>query len=853
MLYSPLFRNMLLPMTLFNSKFKWYAHLVLQRPFIVISAVLVWTLVLAWFAQDFRLDASADSLVVEGDPDLAYSRQVSARYGSNDFVFVVYTPHEELFSTAVLADLRALRDSLAQLERVASVDSIFSVPLFKVAGAGLSNVADNIVTLESPGLDLAAVRADLGSNRAYRDVLLSEDARTTALIVNFRPAERLNALQDRRETLRAAARTGALTAEARNELATVEAAYQEARQQENRNLNQDIAAIRSILASHGSEADIAMGGVPMIADDLVSYVKSDLGSFGIAILVFIIGALWFFFRNVRYVVLPLVCGVVITTTVTGLLGLLDWPATVISSNFISLLLIITVSLTVHLIVRYRELQLESPGETHLRRLQFVLRSMLLPCFYTSLTTIVAFGSLVVSDIPPVVDFGLMMAMGVVCAFVLTFLLFPALLALLPALPLPADLRGFDITPGIGRITERRGAVIVVVSLLLFAAGLTGISMLRVENSFIDYFAEDTAIRQGMVTIDERMGGTTPVDVIIDMARPNPFDTAGGFDAADEEGGWDDDEWADDEEGASDPDAYWFTADKMRTISQIHQWLDALPETGKVLSLDTLLQLAYELNDNRELNTFELGILYNRIPADYKETLLRPYVSVADNQVRFSLRIRETAPGLERKALLERIHQGLQDEFGLAPEQIHLSGMLVLYNNMLQSLFESQIESLAVVMAAVFAMFILLFRSFWLAVLGIIPNLLAALSVLGLMGLAGIPLDMMTITIAAIAIGIGVDNTIHYVHRFRSNFPRFGDYLHTMHYCHGSIGKAIYYTNFSIIAGFSILVLSNFVPTVIFGLLTSLAMILALAGALTLLPWLLVRFKPLGPEGAQTGQ
>lgn len=847
MLYSPLFRKVPVP-TMPQTKFKWYTDLVLQRPLPVILVILCMTLVLGWFARDFRLDASADSLVVDGDADLAYSREITERYGSSDFVFVVYTPRDDLFSPAVLEDLKTLRDSLLGLERVASVDSIFSVPLFKVAGASLSDVADNIITLEQGGLDLEAVRADLGSNLAYRDVLLSADATTTALVVNFAPQPGLDALLARREELRALVRTDDTDASARAELAVVEADYQQARQLANSNLHDDIVAIRDILAAHEDTADIAMGGVPMIADDLVTYVKNDLGSFGIAILVFIIAALWFFFRRLLYVVLPLVCGIVITTTVIGLLGLLDWPATVISSNFISLLLIITVSLTVHLIVRYRELQLESPGETHLHRLQFVLRSMVVPCFYTSLTTLVAFGSLVVSDIPPVVDFGLMMVLGVVCAFVLVFLLFPSLLALLPAQPLPSDLKGFDVTPAVGRFTERRGAVVVLVSLLLLVAGVAGVGMLRVENSFIDYFDEDTAIHEGMESIDTRMGGTTPLDVIIDLARPNPFGADAGFDEFEEEDAWDDEEWEDEDSGAADPDAYWFTADKMRTITGIHQWLEELPETGKVLSLDTLLQLAYGLNEGRELNTFELGILYNRIPDNYKETLLRPYVSVPDNQVRFSIRIRETAPGLNRSELLQHIRQGLQDEFGLAPEQIHLSGMLVLYNNMLQSLFESQIESISVVMAAIFLMFIVLFRSFWLALLGIIPNVLAALSVLGLMGLAGIPLDMMTITIAAIAIGIGVDNTIHYVHRFQGNFPRFRDYLHTMHYCHGSIGKGIYYTNFAVIAGFSILVLSNFVPTVIFGLLTSLAMMLALAGALTLLPWLLVYFKPLGPEG-----
>jgi hypothetical protein len=344
-----------------------------------------------------------------------------------------------------------------------------------------------------------------------------------------------------------------------------------------------------------------------------------------------------------------------------------------------------------------------------------------------------------------------------------------------------------------------------------------------------------------------MGGTTPLEVIVDLARPNPFDdneaTATEPEFADEFA-WEEDE-ADTETG--DPDAYWFTSDKMERIISIHDYLDALPETGKILSLATLLDIAYELNGDRPLNSIELGVLYNRIPPEFKESLLRPYVSVSDNQVRFSIRIRETDDTLVRSELLGKIRNGLVSEFGLTPEQVHLTGMLVLYNNMLQSLFESQILTLSLVMGVIFLMFIILFRSFKLAAIGIIPNLIAALAVLGLMGWMQIPLDMMTITIAAISVGIGVDNTIHYIHRFQSNFGKFLDYRATMHYCHGSIGKAMYYTSFTIVAGFSILVLSNFVPTVYFGLLTSLAMLLALAGALTLLPQLLITFKPLGRE------
>lgn len=868
-----------------NKILQQYFRLVLHKPVIVLIGVALLAALLGTYVPRFRMDASADSLVVEGDPDLEYSREINARYGTGDFVFVTYQPDQALFSTAALADLRNLRNDLQALDGVESVDSIFDVPLFKVADVSLSelgDVADNLPTLDSPGISLDAARADLGSSEAYRNVLLSADGRTTALIVNFAPNELLAELLESRTTLREAAEAGALTDGQRAELEAVEQQYTETTIADAAQLHADITAIREILDRYRSNATIYLGGVPMIADDLVTFVRSDLVTFGAAILFFIVASLAYLFRKMRYVLIPLTCGLVIALSVIGLLGLLEWPVTVISSNFISLLLIITISLTVHLIVRYRELEQEQPDITHQERLQATLKSMIKPCAYTSLTTIVAFGSLVVSDIPPIIDFGWMMVMGICCAFALTFLIFPAVLVLLPNSPSTTQKKSIDITPAVAQFTRRNGVVVLAISLLLFVFSGLGVGKLKVENSFISYFDENTDIYQGMVAIDREMGGTTPLDVIIDLGRPNPFDSQDnpfgedddsafddgfeafdndfdndfddGFEAFDDDfdndfdDGFDvDDGFANDDQDIDDDAAYWFTSDKMAEIIAIHEYLESLPETGKVLSLATLLGIAYELNDGEPLNSIELAVLYNRIPADYKESLLRPYVSVADDQVRFSVRVLETSPDLVRQELLQTIRDGLTGEFGFAPEQVHLTGMLVLYNNMLQSLFESQILTLGLVLLVIMVMFLILFRSWKLALIGIVPNILAAMSVLGLMGWLGIPLDMMTITIAAISVGIGVDNTIHYIHRYKTSFPGIGDYTQTMIYCHGSIGKAMYYTGFTIVAGFSILVLSNFIPTIYFGLLTSMAMVLALAGALTLLPKLLIIFRPLGPE------
>ncbi len=826
-----------------------YVNLVLKHPRKVLLALALLCAFLATYIPDFKLDASADSLVIEGDADLEFSREINARYGTGDFVFIAYTPMQELFSVEALQALRELRDELQTIDGVASINSILDVPLLEVANATLTTVADNIVTLDTPGVALEAARDDLTSNGAYLDVLLNADGSTTALVVNFLPDTEQEQLLATRTELRNRQREAGLSGEELRQLQGIERDYDARRDLAADELHERILAIRNVLDSYRGDAQIVMGGVPMIADDLITFVRNDLQTFGVTILIFIIAALAFLFRQLRFVTIPLACGLTVSLCMVGLLGWLKWPVTVISSNFIALLLITTVSLTIQLIVRYKEIADQDPASTHHYRLGRALRDMLEPCAFTTFTIIVAFTSLVTSEIPPVIDFGWMMLIGIASGFVISFLLFPAIMALLPKRDAGPKKLGLDITPALARFTERWGWQVVGVSIVMLLLSLVGIRQLRVENSFIDYFDKDTDIYQGMMTIDRQLGGTTPLDVVINLAaQPNPFGDDAGFE--DEEPAFaESDEFADEDAGSdsSDPAAYWFTSDKMELVTDIHNYLDALPETGKVLSLATLLDIAYELNGNQALNSIELAVLYNRIPADYKETLLRPYVSVENNQVRFSLRIRETDPGLVRNELLARIREGLVTQFGLDASQVQLTGMLVLYNNMLQSLFESQILTLGLALGITFLMFLVLFRSFKLAIICTVPTLIVTLVVLGLMGWLGIPLDMMTITIAAISVGIGVDNTIYYTHRFRKSFRQFGTYRATMHYCHASIGKAIYYTNFTIIAGFSILALSNFVPTVYFGLLTSLSMLLSLAGSLTVLPHLIVTFKPLGPE------
>jgi predicted RND superfamily exporter protein len=465
---------------------------------------------------------------------------------------------------------------------------------------------------------------------------------------------------------------------------------------------------------------------------------------------------------------------------------------------------------------------------------------------------------VVSGLRPVIDFGWMMTMGITLALVLAFLVIPAGMMLLG--------KGHNNDSGdnsaaytlyFSRFTENHGGLVLGLALLAAVISGWGISQLQVENRFIDYFRADTEIHQGLSVIDEKLGGTTPLDIILDAPKA-ASPTASGNGADDEDPFAEADPFAEEDPfGAEDPFAdgdstgnqaattsYWFTGVGIQELGKLHKYLESLPEVGKVNSLVTITDVAKDLMGHR-LNDLELAFLRNSLSRENAEFLFDPYIDDELNQARITLRIRETGGELKRPELLENIRRFAVEEVGLQEDQVHLTSLLVLYNNMLQSLFRSQILTLGAVFIGIMAMFLVLFRSLSISLIAILPNMLAATVVLGGMGIARIPLDMMTITIAAITVGIGVDHAIHYITRFRREFVVDRDYIATMHRAHASIGRALFYTAITIIIGFSILALSNFIPSVYFGLLTGLAMLAALLGSMTLLPKLILIFKPFG--------
>ena len=824
--------------TLFAS---FYDRAVLRHPGRILLLLAVILAAFAWHTQDFKLDASPDSLLLDTDEDLRVFRELNERYETRDFLFVTYTPTADLFSETSLAQIKRLRTELRALPGVESVTSILDVPLVKIVGGTLSDVAKNYQTLENEGVDIQAAREELLQSPLFRELVVSADGDTTALQIFIEDNPRYRELQKQRNRLLSQRDAYGLSAAEETRLAEILIEYDVVKIAADQRSHELIAAIRSIMDNYRESGQLYLGGVTMIADDMITYIKNDLVVFGTGVFVFLIVMLTTIFRRVRWVCLPLASCFYAGLLMIGLLGWVGWRVTVISSNFISLMLIITMSMNVHLIVRYRRLSQDNPEWDQRTLVATAMSRMVWPCLYTALTTIMAFASLVVSGIKPVIDFGWMMTIGLSVTFLTSFLLFPSLLMLLQRGNEPVRGEGrTQFTARLATLTAVHGNKILALALLLAAAGGVGITKLEVENSFVSYFSDSTEIYQGLKLIDDKLGGTTSLDVVLKF-DPEPADDPDSmFEDEGDEGDDFDELFGDIESDKSDT---WFTVEKLDRIEAAHDYLDGLAPVGKVLSLTSVLRVAQELNRGEEFDAFQLAIVYKRLPDELREILIDPYISIDHDEARINLRVRDSMKDLRRKELLEQIERDLVARVDIEPDNLEISGLLVLYNNMLQSLFRSQILTLGAVMLGIAVMLLILFRSVSLAVIGIIPNILAAALILGLMGWARIPLDMMTITIAAITIGIAVDNSIHYIYRFREELPAHVDYVETMHYCHANIGRAVFYTATTIIVGFSILVLSNFIPTIYFGLLTALAMAVALLAALTLLPKLILLWKP----------
>ena len=855
---------------------------------LILSTVVI--LLLTQYSR-LHLDASADSLVLEGDRALEIYRETNKKYGSEDFLVITYSPKSTLFSDNSLATLNSLKDELSLLHEVSSVVTILDVPLLYSPPVKINELPEGINYLSDTSTDRQMAKQEFLNSPLYSQLLTSPSFDTTAIQVNLKRDEQFFTLLHERDEIREKKASVGLTDAEEQKLLNAERAFSEYSVNANNRQERLVQNVRSILDKYRDSVELYLGGVPMIASDMIDFIKKDLVIFGIGILAFIIVLLALIFRSIAWVILPLVTCLVAVLVMLGFIAVLDWKLTVISSNFVALLMIITLSITIHLAVRYRELSIDYVDEEPFKLVMGTVRYMMRPCLYTAITTIVAFASLVVSGIRPVIDFGWMMTIGVAGAFVITFLVIPAGLMLIPlnrSRAKKVNNQAPAFTCYFAKIADKKSVWVWAASIILLIASAVGITQLKVENRFIDYFDSKTEIYQGMEVIDQKLGGTIPLDIIIrkkasslmsenDVSDDDPVSENMNSDDIVSEGiasdGTASDDIAADVDVASaeEPEAfeeisfdsfdsdledpfgqpsagkgygYWFTRHGLNQILKLHEHLDQLDETGKVVSLASLYRVMKDVTGT-DIDDFQLALIGQNLTSDIKDALITPYLSPDGDEARISVRVKETSHQLNRNELLKQLEGFLQNEMGFSHGQYELTGMLVLYNNMLQSLFSSQIMTLGAVFVAITLMFTVLFRSLYLALIAITPNLLAAGMVLGGMGLLGITLDMMTITVAAITVGIGVDDTIHYIHRFKNEFEKDRDYTATMYRCHSSIGRAMFYTSVIIIVGFSILSLSNFTPTIYFGLLTGFAMFSALLGALILLPRMMLTLKPLG--------
>ncbi len=788
-----------------------YQNTVLKNPKSIFVLLLITLLSFGYFSKDFKLDASSETLLIEGDPDLKYLREVTRRYGSKEFLILTYTPNAGMIEESSVNNLLSLKYKIQSLHWVHSVITLLDVPLLNNSEAPLQERLQSFKTLKDEDVDKKRGFEEILNSPVFRNFVISEDGNTSGIIVYIKK----NNLDD-------------IKHKTNKEIEN----YKDVLKKKN---HENILQIREIIKSYDDIGKIYLGGIPMIADDMMSFIKSDIVVFGLGVFLFIIATLWYVFRKLIWIIVPISSCFFSVLIMTGFLGLLGWKVTVISSNFIALMLILTMAMNIHMSTRFLQLRNDFPTLSNFEIISMTTQKMFLPIIYTVLTTVCAFLSLIFSGIKPIIDFGWMMTFGLITSFIVTFTLLPTLLSFFSNnnIRIKED-KESKITSFFGKISINNKKIIFILTSLVIILSIVGISRLQVENSFINYFNKNTEIYKGMKLIDEKLGGTTSLEVILKF--PNNETSKSNED--DEFEDWEEDENKND-------DQYWFTKDKVDKIKAVHDYLDNLTEVGKVLSFSSIIEVATQLNNNKPLGTLEMGVLYSKIPESIKRDVIDPYISIKDNEARISLRIIDSQDNLRRNDLIKKINYDLENKLGLNKDEFKLAGILILFNNLLQSLFKSQILTLGLVMVGIFTMFMVLFRNIKLSLIGVVPNFIAAFFILGIIGLLEIPLDMMTITIAAITIGIAVDNSIHYIYRFKEEFLKTKDYNKTLEICHSTVGVAILNTSITIVFGFSILIFSKFIPTIYFGVFTGIAMLLAMISVLTLLPSLILMSKPFG--------
>ena len=803
----------------------------LERPKLILIALILIFSFSVYNAKNFQLDASADSLLLENDPDLNYLRSVNERYSSEEFFVITYSPKKKINEES-LKELRKFVDEINNIKWVSKSISVLNAPLFESSDLPLIEKIKNIQYIVTPGIEINRALNELKNSPVYKKLIINEDATTFGIVVYIKDnKEYLSALKTNKIFLDKQ-QNSKLSEKDLKEFESQNKILEKLKKEHNKNLEFYNIEIRSHISKYKNIADINLSGIPMIADDLISFVKKDITVFGSGVFIFIIITLWFIFRDIRWVVFPLLSCLLSIAIMVGMLGYLNWKVTVISSNFISIMLILTMEINIHYVERYKQLQAEFPKKKENYLTYLTTTKIFTPILYAVLTTALAFLSLIFCDIKPVIDFGWMMTLGLFISLFVSMILLPYLIIKFKPKATPIhQSKESKLAEIFSSIALNQRFLVLAFSTIILILSIYGLTKLKVENSFINYFDKKTEIYQGMKLIDEKLGGTTPLEIILK------------FKDSDSKSNKNDDDFFQGSDSNEYKDSYWFTNFRVNNIVNVHQYLETLPEIGKVLSFYSVLQLGEKINDNKKLGPLEMAILYSKLPDDIKKSIVTPYVSIENNEARISLRIIDSNPNLNRKELLIKIQKDLEEKLNLNKDEFKITGILVIFNNLLQSLFDSQIKTLGITFAGIFILLLILFKSLSWSIVAAIPNFTAALFILGSLGLFNIPLDMMTITIASISVGIAIDNSIHYIYRFREEFKINKNYKKTIEICHKSVGKAIVNASLTIVFGFSILIFSNFIPSIYFGIFTGLAMLTAMTLVLTLMPQLIAIIKP----------
>ncbi len=801
----------------------------LEQPVMMIAMMMMLCVAALYFARDFALDASSSTLISDDDPGLAYYSKLTETFSDSPFLVMTFSPVAgDLFSTHNLDRFKVLERAILDIDGVASVTSLLDAPLLLSPPVQVSDLATGYRSLRAGTADLPMAKAELRSSPLFSELLVSRDGNTALMQIMLTTNQPLHAIDSEIKKLLA---QSTLTADEHTHLEGLRATQRQLSSVAKTSQANLISAIRSVREDFAADAQIYLGGVPMITSDMITYVKDDLSRFSVGIAALVSLALWIFFRRIRWVLIPLGTTAVSVLLMIGLLGFLNKPITPISASFISLMAIISISFSIHLIVRYRELRLQDPDQRHIDMVYETMSSKLAPCVYTALTTGIAFASLLTSGILPLIDFGWIMVIGVFVSLTVTYVFFASVLVLMPKGEASATLNDqVETTQWFSNLTLRYPWQLLIASVLLLLASGYGITRISLENRFVDYFKSGSEIREGMTFIDQHLGGTLPMEIVIQFP---PYEAV----VLDDEDNFGD-PFASTQEQI-DPRLYWIDPGKIELLRKFGEFLDSRPEIGKSVSLANVEAVARPFNDGKALGSLELVAVLSLLPADVRRRIIDPYVSPDTGKLRITTRVHETGPPFLKSELIADIERFAVQQAGVSPENIHVTGLAVLFNNMLNLLALSQTSTIGFVILATLATFIILMRSLTLGLIGVAANLITPVAMLGFMGFAQMPLNLMTITIAAIVVGIGVDDAIHYLHRFKEEMEQGRSVSEAVARSHRGIGSAIYYTSLTVIFGFSVLGLSNFVPMIQFGILTAFAMGMALVVNLTVLPALLL--------------